>query len=86
MNKNMLKDFKEIENKHKVLIEKAIDMMKLVEDPKHSLSHVLQVVQYTKEILENVEADNEECIISAYWHDTGKVEQDKGHALICKNY
>ena len=50
----MSKDFKEIENKHKLLIEKAINTMKLVEDPKHSLSHVLQVVQYTKEILENV--------------------------------
>ena len=78
----MSKDFKEIENKHKLLIEKAINTMKLVEDPKHSLSHVLQVVQYTKEILENVEADNEVCIISAYWHDVGRLEQEKGHALI----
>ncbi len=78
----MSKDFKEIEYKHKLLIEKAINTMKLVEDPKHSLSHVLQVVQYTKEILENVEADNEVCIISAYWHDVGRLEQEKGHALI----
>ncbi len=62
----MIKDFKDIENNNKILIEKAINKMKLVEDPKHSLSHVLQVVQYTKEIIENVEgADDEVCIISS---------------------
>lgn len=78
----MLKNYEEIYNKHKILIEKAIDIMKLVEDPKHSLSHVLQVVEYTKEILKDIEADNEVCIISAYWHDVGRLKQDKGHALI----
>lgn len=83
--KSNILDFQEIENKHKVLIEKAINTMKLVEDPKHSLSHVLQVVEYTKEILKSVEADNEVCIISAYWHDVGRLEQDKGHALISAN-
>lgn len=77
--------YEEIEKKHKDLIEKAIQKMKLVKDPKHSLSHVLQVVEYTKEILENVNADNEVCIISAYWHDVGRIEQNKGHALISAN-
>ena len=30
------------------------ELMKKVDDPKHSLSHVLQVVEYTKEILQHV--------------------------------
>lgn len=78
----MLKNYEEIENKHNILIQKAINIMNLVEDPKHSLSHVLQVVQYTKEILDKVEANDEVCIIAAYWHDVGRLKQDKGHALI----
>lgn len=81
----MLENYEKIEIKHKELIEKAICKMKLVQDPKHSLSHVLQVVEYTKEILENLDADNEVCIISAYWHDVGRIEKDKGHALISAN-
>lgn len=81
----MLEDYEEIEKKNKTLIEKAICKMKLVQDPKHSLSHVLQVVEYTKEILGNVNADSEVCIISSYWHDVGRIEQDKGHALISAN-
>ncbi len=81
----MLEDYEKIEKKHKTLIEKAICKMKLVKDPKHSLSHVLQVVEYTKEILENVNADSEVCIISAYWHDVGRIEKNKGHALISAN-
>lgn len=81
----MLEDYKETEKKHKILIEKAINKMNFVKDPKHSLSHVLQVVEYTKEILEKVNADSEVCIISAYWHDVGRIEKDKGHALISAN-
>lgn len=81
----MLGNYEEIEEKHKDLIEKAIKKMNLVKDPKHSLSHVLQVVEYTKEILENVNADSEVCIISAYWHDVGRIEKNKGHALISAN-
>lgn len=75
-------DFEEIENKHKILIEKALEKMKEVDDPKHSFSHILQVVEYTKEILENVEANSEVCIIAAYWHDVGRAKIDKGHALL----
>lgn len=80
----MKKIFKQIENKHQILIEKAIAVMKQVDDPKHSLSHVLQVVDYTKEILEKVDADKEVCVIAAYWHDVGRIEQEKGHALISR--
>lgn len=76
-------EFKEIEEKHRVLIEKAIEIMKQVSDPKHSMSHMESVVGYTKEILKSVEeADKEVCIISAYWHDVGRIVQEKGHAEI----
>lgn len=67
-------EFKQIEEKNKILLEKAIEIMKQVTDPKHSLSHVESVVNYTKEILEKVEqADKEVCIIAAYWHDVGRI-------------
>lgn len=47
--------FQQIEQKHKILIDKAIEIMKNVQDIKHSLSHVESVVTYTREILERVE-------------------------------
>lgn len=75
--------FEQIEEKNKILIKRAIEIMKQVSDPKHSLSHMESVVQYTKEILENVEeADKEICLISAYWHDVGRSVQEKGHAKL----
>lgn len=69
--------------KHKILIDKAIQIMETVEDVRHSLSHVESVVKYTMEILEHEENANKEiCIISAYWHDVGRSIQAKGHDLI----
>lgn len=78
----MSKDYSLIEEKHRILIEKAVEQIKLIQDPQHSLSHVLQVVEYTKEILQDEKADEEVCIISAYWHDVGRLKQNEGHALI----
>lgn len=67
------KEFDNIIEKHKVLIEKAINFMQQVQDPKHSISHMESVVKYTKEILQYEEHANKEvCIISAYWHDVRK--------------
>lgn len=80
MNKNDV----EVESEHKILIKKAISIMKQVEDPKHSLSHVLQVVAYTKEILKSLDANAEVCLIAAYWHDVGRIKQEKGHALMSR--
>lgn len=72
--------------KHKILIDRAIQIMETVEDARHSLSHVESVVKYTMEILEHEENANKEiCIISAYWHDVGRSIQAKGHALISAN-
>ena len=76
----------EIERKYESLINMAIEKMKCLNDPKHSLVHVLDVVEYTKEILETEHRANKEvCIISAYWHDVGRIQQNKGHGLISAN-
>lgn len=72
-----------IENKYEKLIKKAIEIMEKVPDPKHSVSHMESIVRYTKEILSSgIEADKEVCILSAYWHDVGRIEGEKGHALL----
>ena len=66
-------EFDNIIKKHKILIDKAIDIMKKVKDPKHSISHMESVVKYTNEILQyEKEVNKEVCIISAYWHDVRK--------------
>lgn len=75
-------DFEKIEEKHQVLLQKAAKIMETVSDPKHSISHMYSVVNYTKEILSQIEADKEVCIISAYWHDVGRSQLDKGHAKL----
>lgn len=64
--------------KNKNLIDKAVEIMKQVNDPKHSLSHMESVVKYTIEILRHEEKANKEvCIISAYWHDVDRSIQKK---------
>ncbi len=74
--------FIEIEEKYRTLIDKATEIMGKVPDPKHSVSHMESVVKYTKEILAvEHEVDMEVCILSAYWHDVGRIEGEKGHAL-----
>lgn len=76
-------EFEKMEQKNKALIEKAIEFMKQVSDPKHALSHMESVVGYTKEIVSKMEnVDKEVCLISAYWHDVGRTVQEKGHAKI----
>ncbi len=76
----------EIERKYESLINIAIEKMKCLNDPKHDLTHVLDVVEYTKEILETEHRANKEvCIIAAYWHDVGRIQQNKGHGLISAN-
>lgn len=73
----------EVEEKYKDLIEYSINIMKQVKDPKHSLSHMESVVKYTKEILkEEINANKDVCIISAYFHDIGRFYQNEGHEKI----
>ena len=73
-------EYQEIYNKHKKLIDIAIEKTKLCEkDPLHFIGHTIDVINYEKELLETFNADKEVCIISAYWHDVGRSVCDKGH-------
>lgn len=69
-----------IYNKNKRLIDTAIEKIKLCEnDPLHFIGHTIDVVNYVKELLEEISANKEICIIAAYWHDVGRSVKDIGH-------
>ena len=74
--------FKEIENKHKKIINIAKDYMITIGDSEHDINHMNDVVNYTKELLNSItddDIDKEVCIISAYWHDVGRIKKEIGH-------
>ena len=52
-----------------------------IKDNEHNINHMKDVVNYTKELLEliNENIDREACIISAYWHDVGRIKLTSGH-------
>lgn len=74
-------NFLKIEEKHKDLIEIAIKYMSSINDNEHNIMHVMDVVNYTKELINliNGNIDKEVCIIAAYWHDVGRIKLDIGH-------
>lgn len=73
----------EIETKHKKIIDIAKSYMEKICDSEHDINHIMDVVNYTKEILEKIDdVDKEVCIISAYFHDVGRIKQDSGHEKI----
>lgn len=76
-----------IENKYKDLINKAKDILSNIKDYEHNINHTLDVVEYTKELLNKIDIkiNKEVCIIAAYWHDTGRIKLDKGHELLSAN-
>lgn len=72
----------EIENRHKDVINIAKKYMISIKDNEHNMNHMLDVVNYTKELLEKInikDIDKEVCIISAYWHDVGRINLTNGH-------
>ena len=71
----------EIENKHKDIIDIAKKYMSSIKDNEHNINHMIDVVNYTKELLELISEniDREVCIISAYWHDVGRIKLTNGH-------
>ena len=72
--------YEEIYNKNKKLIDIAIEKIKVCEnDPLHFIGHTIDVVNYVKELLKEILANKEICIIAAYWHDGGRTVTDKGH-------
>lgn len=55
--------------------------MKNITDYEHDISHMYDVVNYTKELLNSIEldVDKDVCVISAYWHDVGRIKINEGH-------
>lgn len=82
-----MNNYEVIEKKYKHLIDKAINILNNIKDYEHNLNHTLDVVEYTKELLDrlDLDIDREVCIISAYWHDTGRIKKDLGHELLSAN-
>ena len=74
-------NYNEIENKYHELIQKAKEYMKNITDYEHDISHMYDVVNYTKELLNSIELDvnKDVCVISAYWHDVGRIKINEGH-------
>ena len=75
---------KNIESKYSKLIDKAKQYMNTITDYEHDINHMYDVVNYTYELLEKVKINlNEDvCIISAYWHDVGRIVCNEGHEKI----
>ncbi len=73
-----------IEEKYKELIDIAKSYMNSINDYEHNMSHVVDVVNYTKELLDNIneDIDKEVSIISAYWHDVGRMKDPLNHEKI----
>lgn len=74
-------NYSEIENKYDKLIQRAEEYMSTIKDYEHDINHMCDVVNYTKELLNSItlDVDEEVCIISAYWHDVGRIEINEGH-------
>ena len=55
--------------------------MKNITDYEHDISHMYDVFNYTKELLNSIEldVDKDVCVISAYWHDVGRIKINEGH-------
>lgn len=71
-----------IKKKYRDLIDKAINTMKAINDSVHGLKHVENVVINTIEILkEENDAEKEVCILSAYWHDVGRLYGKENHGV-----
>lgn len=79
----MLKNnnYSELENKYDELILIAKKYMATIKDYEHDINHMYDVVNFTKELLNsiNLDLDAEICIISAYWHDVGRIKINEGH-------
>ena len=52
-----------------------------IKDYEYNINHMNDVVSYTKELLNNInlEIKIDVCIISAYWHDVGRIKINEGH-------
>lgn len=74
-------DYNAIENKHKKLLDIASSYMSSINDFEHDINHMNDVLYYTKKLIDelDIDIDYEVCIISAYWHDVGRIRLGEGH-------
>lgn len=79
-----MNDYYKIEEFHKELIDIAKDYMLKMDDFEHNMNHVEDVLYYTKELVNliNEDIDKDVCIISAYWHDVGRIKSSDGHEFL----
>lgn len=72
------KTIREVEENNKELIKIAVDYMKSIDDAEHDYNHTKDVVNNTARILDALNVTEykivETCIISAYWHDVGRIK------------
>lgn len=74
-------NYEEIEEKYKNLIEIAKNYMDSINDFEHDINHMNDVVFYAKELINklNIDINYDVCVISAYWHDVGRIKTNDGH-------
>ena len=72
---------KEVELKYINLIDKAKEYMNNIADKEHDINHMYDVVGYTYDLIKMVKIDlnKDVCILSAYWHDVGRIICSEGH-------
>ena len=77
-------NFLNIKNKHIKVIKVAISQLKKITDPEHCYGHTLDVLDFAQKIIDknNYGADLDCLVISIFWHDVGRLHQDKGHELL----
>ncbi len=64
------------DSKHKFMVQKAQELMKLSKDPIHDLSHVTRVVANVQKIAPSLNLSKEETDaieLAAWWHDVARV-------------
>ena len=81
-------NFDEIEKKYKDLIDIAKRYMQNIKDFEHDINHVNDVVYYTERLIEKLDKsviNIDVCIISAYWHDVGRIKGNEEHEKLSAN-
>ena len=64
---------------HQEVINLGIKNTLLVRNCLHDIVHVKDTVGNCREILKEVDADSNVCLVSAYWHDVGCAHGEYGH-------
>ncbi len=62
-------------------ISRAQEIISQMKDVAHSKSHIEQVLIYSEQIAKHYPEANKDILdLAAWWHDTGRLNTDEGHA------